>query len=37
MDEMRRGMSMAEWQGWAVYFAIETQQRQMAIERARGG
>lgn len=34
--EMRRGMSMAEWRAWNVYYARKAQRRELAMEQAKG-
>jgi hypothetical protein len=30
-------MALAEWQGWAVFYGIRAQQRELAMEQAKGG
>jgi hypothetical protein len=34
--ELRRGMSMREWQGWSIYFQRRQQERELAMAQAGG-
>lgn len=34
--ELRRGMSMQEWQHWSIYFQRRQQERELALAQAGG-
>lgn len=36
VDHLRRGLSSAEWNRWKIYFGRRAQERELAMERARG-